>query len=115
VSQDDLKLKVLRALEQNPSLTQRQLSSELGVSLGGINYCLKALIDVGWVKAGNFARNSDKRGYVYLLTPQGIKEKAALTSRFLKRKMAEYETLQSEIEILRNDLSSVGDGRGAGS
>jgi len=107
VSQDDLKLKVLRALEQNPSLTQRQLSSELGVSLGGINYCLKALIDVGWVKAGNFARNSDKRGYVYLLTPQGIKEKAALTSRFLKRKMAEYESIKAEIADLEREVASL--------
>jgi EPS-associated MarR family transcriptional regulator len=106
VSQDDLKLKVLRALEQNPSLTQRQLSSELGVSLGGINYCLKALIDVGWVKVGNFARTSDKRGYVYLLTPQGIKEKAALTSRFLKRKMAEYESIKAEIADLEREVAS---------
>ena len=106
MSQDDLKLKVLRALEQNPSLTQRQLSSELGVSLGGINYCLKALIDVGWVKAGNFARNSDKRGYVYLLTPQGINEKAALTSRFLKRKMVEYESIKAEIADLEREVAS---------
>jgi len=106
VSQDELKLKVLRALEQNPSLTQRQLSSELGVSLGGINYCLKALIDVGWVKAGNFARNSDKRGYVYLLTPQGIREKAALTSRFLKRKMAEYASIKAEIADLEREVAS---------
>ena len=96
----------MRALEENPNTSQRELAKQLGVSLGGVNYCLKALIDIGWIKAGNFARNQDKRGYAYLLTPKGIAEKAALTARFLRSKMGMYEALKAEIEQLRSELES---------
>ena len=103
--QDELTLRVMRAIEENPNTSQRELAKRLGVSLGGVNYCLKALIDIGWIKAGNFARNQDKRGYAYLLTPKGIAEKAALTTRFLRRKMCEYEALTAEIEQLQSELA----------
>ena len=91
-------LKLLRALESNREASQRELSEELGVSLGKVDYALNALIDAGWVKLGNFANSPKKLGYVYLLTPSGMTQKAAITVRFLRRKMAEYERLRKEIE-----------------
>ena len=91
----------MRILQENPDLTQRELAKKLGVSLGGLNYCLKALIDKGWVKVQNFQNSKNK--FKYLLTPRGIAERVALTSRFLERKMREYEALKEEIEILRKD------------
>jgi EPS-associated MarR family transcriptional regulator len=94
----------LRKLENNPDLSQRELAQMLGVSLGKVNYCLKALVQVGWVKAGNFARSKSKAGYVYLLTPKGVTEKAALTARFLARKQQQYQQLQAEIEELRAEV-----------
>ena len=105
MSQDELKLRVMRALESNPNMSQRDLAKHTGVSLGGVNYCVKALIDIGWVKAGNFARNEDKRIYAYLLTPKGIAEKAALTAKFLRSKMNEYDALRAEIEQLQAELT----------
>ena len=98
---DEVRLALMRKLAQNPNLSQRQLAAELGVSLGKVNYCLKALIKVGWVKAGNFARSNNKAGYAYLLTPKGITEKAALTSRFIEYKQQQYDSLKKEIEELR--------------
>ncbi len=98
--QEDTNYRVMRLLQDNPDLTQRELAQQLGVSVGGINYCLNALIDKGWVKMQNFARSKNKFGYVYVLTPSGVAEKAALTSRFLKRKMEEYEALKAEIAEL---------------
>ncbi len=90
----------MRILHQNPDLTQRELANRLGVSVSGLNYCLKALMEKGWVKMQNFSHSKSKFGYVYLLTPQGIAQKAALTGSFIARKMAEYEALKLEIEIL---------------
>ena len=98
----------MRAVEENPNLSQRDLARLLGVSLGGVNYCLNALIDVGWVKAGNFTRSQDKRAYAYILTPRGASEKLALTAHFLRRKMGEYEALKKEIEQLQAELTSGG-------
>lgn len=95
----------MRLLEDNPELTQRQIADQLGVSLGGINYCLRALVDKGFVKIQNFRENSNKVGYVYFLTPQGIYEKSKLTANFLKRKMMEYEALKAEIDALQNELN----------
>ena len=94
----------MRILQDNPDLTQRELAEKLGVSVGGLNYCLKALMGKGWVKMQNFAHSKNKFGYVYMLTPRGISEKTALTSRFLKRKMDEYEALRAEIEMLRTEV-----------
>ncbi|MGV3468700.1 MarR family EPS-associated transcriptional regulator [Limnobacter sp.] len=99
--QEDTYYRVMRLLEENPDLTQRELAQKLGVSVGGLNYCLKALTEKGLVKMQNFANSKNKFGYVYVLTPRGIAEKAKLTSNFLKRKMEEYEALKAEIEALK--------------
>jgi EPS-associated MarR family transcriptional regulator len=105
--QDELRLRVMRVLEENPEASQRQIASELNVSLGGVNYCLKALVDRGLVKLGNFAKSDRKIGYAYLLTPEGMSEKAKITARFLKRKIAEYEQLQKEIEQLKAEVNQT--------
>lgn len=97
-------LKVMRLLQENPDLTQRELAEHLGVSVGSMNYCLKALMEKGWVKMKNFIHSKNKFGYVYVLTPTGIAERADLTSKFLARKVAEYETLKYEIEILKAEV-----------
>ncbi len=86
-------------------MTQREIAQKLGISTSGLNYCLKALIDKGWVKVHNFSQSKNKFGYIYVLTPQGISEKALLTGRFLKRKMAEYESLKQEIEALKAEAA----------
>lgn len=99
--QEDTYFRVMRILQENPDLTQRELADKLGISVGGLNYCLKALMDKGMVKMKNFANSKNKFGYVYVLTPSGMAEKAAITQRFLKRKMDEYEALKAEIETLR--------------
>ena len=100
----ELEYLVLKILEQQPDLTQRQLSEALGVSLGKTNYVLKSLIDVGWVKLDNFQKSDNKWGYAYLLTPSGLTEKAAITVRFLKRKQQEYDDLQIEIAQLQKEV-----------
>ena len=99
--QEDTYFQVLSLLEQNPDLTQREMAQILGLSTTGLNYCLKALIDKGCVKMQNFAQSKNKFGYIYILTPQGIAEKAVLTGRFLERKLAEYELLRAEIETIK--------------
>lgn len=101
---DEIHLELVRLIEANPSVSQRELASKLGVSLGKVNYCLKALVDVGWVKAGNFAKSNNKLGYAYVLTPTGIKEKAAITARFLMHKQAQYKRLETEIARLQQEL-----------
>lgn len=99
MTSDEIQFQVLRAIEQNPKLTQRELAKALGVSLGKAHYCINALIDKGFVKMGNFSHNQKKLDYAYLLTPRGVKSKAVLTAHFLQRKMAEYEELKREIEL----------------
>ncbi len=98
--QEDTYFRVMRLLEANPDLTQRQLAEALGVSVGGLNYCLKALIQKGFVKVNNFRQSKNKFGYVYLLTPAGAGEKSRLMAKFLQRKMKEYEAIKAEIEAL---------------
>jgi EPS-associated MarR family transcriptional regulator len=100
----ELQFRVLRLLESNPHLTQRELSKVLGVSLGGVNYCLNALVAKGSVKIQNFRNNKNKWVYAYLLTPQGLAEKTALTGSFLWQKMQEYEGLKAEIEALKFEI-----------
>ncbi|CAM8361910.1 MarR family EPS-associated transcriptional regulator [Candidatus Methylopumilus planktonicus] len=100
----DIHFRVLNALEKNPDITQRQLAKILGISLGGVNYCLKALIDVGHIKINNFQKNPNKSIYLYLLTPKGISKKTLLAAEFLNRKMAEYEALRIEIENIRHNF-----------
>jgi EPS-associated MarR family transcriptional regulator len=102
--QEEARFKILRLLHENPELTQRELGERVGVSLGAVNYCLKALIERGLVKAGNFSKSSNKLGYAYVLTPAGIAEKTMLTGRFLTRKLAEYRQLRLEIESLTRDI-----------
>ena len=109
---DELRYKLLKHLEQNPSLTQRELADLLGVSLGKVNYCVNALVKKGWVKARNFQRNKNKIGYAYLLTPKGLDEKARITLRYLSIKQKEYETLVDELDALREEAALIGsDGR----
>ena len=99
----DIHLDLLRKLESNPEYTQRELSQEMGVSLGKVNYCMKKLVEKGWIKLTNFSHNSNKLGYMYLLTPHGIEQKAKLTILFLKIKMKEYKMLNDEINKLKQD------------
>lgn len=103
----EIHLHLLRKLEKNPKLTQRQLAVEMGVSLGKLNYCLKKLMESGWVKVNNFHNNPDKRSYGYLLTPSGVEEKAKLTVQFLKRKVREYDQLQEEIKQLMAEVDET--------
>jgi EPS-associated MarR family transcriptional regulator len=104
MSKQELEYKVLKWLEKNPNITQRQLAKELGVSLGKTHYLINSLIKVGWVKLDNFKRSDNKMGYMYLLTPKGINEKAKITKTFLVRKENEYQQLKHEIEQLKTEV-----------
>lgn len=99
--QDEITYKLLKSIEENPKQSQRDLSKSLGISLGKLNYCLRALVDRGMVKAQNFSRNPTKSDYLYLLTPMGVEEKGKVTLRFLRRKMQEYEQLKQDISELQ--------------
>jgi len=101
---DDVSFRVLRVLQDTPDLSQRQIASALGVSVGAVNYCLRALAQKGQIKVRNFQSSRNKLRYAYILTPQGLAEKTRLTGAFLKRKMAEYETLKAEIDSLEAEL-----------
>jgi MarR family transcriptional regulator, temperature-dependent positive regulator of motility len=100
----EMRYRILEALESNPNLTQRELATMLGVSLGKVNYCLQALIEKGWIKVRNFRRDQNKLRYIYFLTPAGVEEKARVTVRFLRQKMAEVEALNREIDALRRQV-----------
>jgi len=102
--QTDTEYTVLKILQDNPKVTQRELAKKLGLSLGRTNYVIHALIDKGWVKLSNFKRSDNKLGYLYLLTPKGVNEKTILAQNFLNRKSEEYNRLKEEIEILKNEL-----------
>jgi EPS-associated MarR family transcriptional regulator len=101
---EETHFRIMRILQENPDLTQRELADKLGMSLGGLNYCLNALIDKGLVKMQNFANSKNKFKYVYFLTPMGIAEKVALTTKFLILKKEEYDALKLEIEELKSEL-----------
>jgi len=100
----EIHLKVLRSIEENPEITQRELAQQLGVSLGKVNYCLKALIGKGFIKARNFKNSKRKSAYLYALTPNGFEAKARISLAFLKRKMQEYEQLKQEITQLEQEV-----------
>ena len=104
MSKQELEYRVLKLVEKQPTITQRELSKELGVSLGKTHYVIKALVKVGWIKLDNFKRSDNKLGYAYLLTPTGVLEKAQITRRFLVRKQQEYENLKREIEQLQTEV-----------
>jgi len=114
-ARDELRLRVLRALEANPELSQRKLAARLDVSLGGVNYALKALMDKGFVKVDNFRKSGSKVSYLYLLTPRGVAEKTSLAAVFLGRKLEEYEVLRQEIEALKGEVGLGNSGKAAGS
>jgi EPS-associated MarR family transcriptional regulator len=105
---EDVRFRMMRLLEANPEMSQRQIARELGISLGGVNYCLNALVEKGLVKIENFRTSPAKLRYAYMLTPKGLREKARLTRGFLRRKMAEYETLKAEIESIEAELGQGG-------
>ena len=105
----DTNLKLLRYLEDHPQVSQRELAEHLGISLGKTNYCMKALIEKGQVKARNFKNSDNKRSYLYLLTPKGIEAKARITLAFLQRKMREYEELETEIQELQQEVANNDD------
>jgi EPS-associated MarR family transcriptional regulator len=103
---DDLRYRILKQLEANPAISQRELADAMGVSLGRANYCLRALIDKGLVKVDNFRRKDNKLAYAYLLTPAGIADKVVVTRRFLQRKLTEYDVLKAEIEALQREVGA---------
>jgi EPS-associated MarR family transcriptional regulator len=102
--QEDTKFRLMHLLSNNSQISQREMAKALGISFGGINYCLNALIEKGLVKIQNFSQNQNKFGYRYLLTPSGVSEKTKLTSSFLKRKLVEYNSLKAEIDALELKL-----------
>ena len=106
-SPDENNFRVMKLLQDKPDMTQRELAAKVGSSLGGLNYCLNALIDKGWVKMHNFSESQNKFGYVYLLTPVGLAEKTLITARFLTRKMREYEALKVEIAALKVEAAQT--------
>lgn len=101
---DEYRAKILKKLQEDPQISQRDLARDLGISLGRANYCLRALMDKGLIKANNFKNNRNKKAYMYYLTPRGMAEKARATARFLEVKVAEYEALQREIDNIRRDM-----------
>ena len=104
---DEYRYKILKILEVNPEISQRDLARELDVSLGRVNFCLKALIQKGLLKATNFRNSHNKLAYMYLLTPSGIEAKSAITAQFLKIKMQEYANLEAEIQALRFEANQL--------
>ena len=102
---DEVRYRLLRLLEANPALSQRDVARELGVSLGKVNYCLKSLAERGWIKATNFKNSRNKIAYSYLLTPRGVEGRARVAARFLQIKMREYDELKIEIERIREEVS----------
>jgi len=104
---DEYRYKILKRLEANPEISQRELAGDLGISLGRVNFCIQALVEKGLVKAKNFRNSKNKAGYAYLLTPKGIEEKAKITVQFLKIKLAEHEALTKEIKNLRQESLQV--------
>ena len=100
----DTEYTILKILEDNPKMTQRQVAKEMGLSLGKTNYIIRALVAKGWVKLSNFKRSDNKLGYIYLLTPEGMAKKSILAENFLRRKSEEYNRLKKEIAMLKQEL-----------
>jgi EPS-associated MarR family transcriptional regulator len=105
---DDTSYGLLKTLEDNPGLSQRDMAKRLGISLGKVNFCLNALVEKGCLKVNNFRNSDNKLAYAYLLTPHGLEEKARITVRFLKYKMREYEQLRAEIKELKREAEQKG-------
>ena len=111
---DETRYRILKILETDPQASQRRIADQLGISLGRVNYCVQALIRKGLVKANNFRNSTNKRAYLYLLTPRGIEEKARVTARFLRVKLDEYEILKHELEELQREAATLGQTSQAG-
>lgn len=105
---DELQHRIFKIIQKSPAINQRDLSNALGISLGKVNYCIRALVEKGWVKANNFRNNKNKLSYAYILTPSGLEEKASVTLRYLKRKMLEYDTLKQAVEELKKEIQMNG-------
>ena len=105
---DESRYRILRLIERNPAISQREIARELGISLGKVNFCLQALIDKGILKANTFLNSRNKRAYIYVLTPHGIRERARITVRFLRTKMSEYEAIREEIAELTEHARQLG-------
>lgn len=105
---DETRYRILKLLEADPRASQRRIADELGISLGRVNYCLRALVRKGVVKVNNFRGSNNKRAYLYLLTPRGIEDRARVTARFLRVKLDEYEILKRELEELQRDAARQG-------
>jgi EPS-associated MarR family transcriptional regulator len=105
--QEDTYFRIMRLVDEQPDISQRELAEKVGISLGALNYCLKALVDKGFVKLENFQNSKHKFKYAYILTPRGIAEKMSITGRFLKRKLREYEALKAEIEALQAEVGDT--------
>lgn len=104
VINDEIRYKLLKLLEENPNMSQRELSRALGFSLGKVNYCVKVLVEIGYVKLVNFTRSVNESGYAYVLTPRDLKEKAKVTLRFLEKKQKQYDQLKNEIAQLQQEI-----------
>ena len=104
---DETRYRILKLLEAEPHASQRRIADELGLSLGRVNFCIKALVEKGLIKVNNFRNSEHKRAYLYLLTPRGIEEKAVVTGRFLKRKLDEYESIKRELEELQREAAKT--------
>ena len=104
---DEMRYKLLKLLDANPRLSQRDVALELDISLGRVNYCLQALMRKGWIKASRFTNSRNKAAYMYLLTPRGVEAKMRLTFEFLRIKLREYETLRDEIEQIRREAEAA--------
>ena len=104
---EQTRLRLLRQLMEHPELSQREIAQRLGLSLGKTNYCLRALIEKGWVKMNNFRNSQNKIAYAYMLTPKGVRAKAMVTAAFLRRKQQEYAQLESEIAALRAEVLAL--------
>lgn len=100
---DEVNYKLFKMFAENPDISQRQAARELGISLGKVNYCLRAFVDRGWIKVTNFTASNNKKAYMYMLTPSGVRAKAQVAKRFLEIKVREYEALREEIEQLRRE------------
>jgi EPS-associated MarR family transcriptional regulator len=102
---DELRYRLLQLLEANPQMSQREVARDLGISLGRVNYCLKSLVDKGWIKVTNFRNSRNKAAYMYWLTPSGLEAKAGVTMRFLRAKLDEYERLTADIDRIRAEVA----------
>jgi EPS-associated MarR family transcriptional regulator len=104
---DEVRYRLLKHLADHPTASQRELAKELGVSVGKVNYCLRAVIEKGWLKVRNFKNSNNKSAYAYVLTPRGIEAKVTITVAFLRRKMTEYDNLAAEIESLSREVETL--------